>query len=155
LGGSAGVDRLLGRPQARALGLERADDVLQITDRARQAINTRDHQHVALADEIEHRAELRAALGAGAALLLGADHVAAGRPLDETAADARRDEMARAAAPYLHARLASHTISGDPKNPLRTVRTIELVVTNKREDFVTVADSRRALLSPAGTGGEI
>jgi hypothetical protein len=74
---------------------------------------------------------------------------------DKTAADARRDEMARAAAPYLHARLASHTISGDPKNPLRTVRTIELVVTNKREDFVTVADSRRALLSPAGTGGEI
>jgi hypothetical protein len=63
--------------EARALGFERADDVLQVPDRTRQPVDAGDHQHVTVADEIEHSAQLGAALGAGAALLLGTDHVAA------------------------------------------------------------------------------
>jgi hypothetical protein len=41
-GGSAGVDRLFGGFQARAFCFERADDVLQIADRAREAMNASD-----------------------------------------------------------------------------------------------------------------
>jgi hypothetical protein len=46
-------------------------------ERARR-IHPRDQQHVALADEFEHRPQFSSALRAGAALLLRADDVAAG-----------------------------------------------------------------------------
>ena len=37
---------------------------------------------------------------------------------DDTATEARRDWAAEKAAPYLHAKLAAMTLSGDPDNPL-------------------------------------
>ena len=40
-GGSAGIDRLLGRPQGDVLGLELVDDVLEVLQRARQTIDER------------------------------------------------------------------------------------------------------------------
>jgi hypothetical protein len=50
-GGCAGIDRLLSGLQDRALRFEGADNILQVADRARQAIDTRDHQHVTLAEQ--------------------------------------------------------------------------------------------------------
>jgi hypothetical protein len=47
---------------------------------------------------------------------------------DERLPKPRRDEMAKAAAPYLHARLASMQVSGNPDAPLETVTRIERVI---------------------------
>ena len=52
---------------------------------------------------------------------------------DERLPKPRRDEMAKAAAPYLHARLASMQVSGNPDAPLETVTRIERVII-RRED---------------------
>jgi len=52
---------------------------------------------------------------------------------DERLPKTRRDEMAKAAAPYLHARLASMQVSGNPEAPLETVTRIERVII-RRED---------------------
>jgi hypothetical protein len=60
------------------LGLERAHDVLEVADRARQAVDAGDHQDIAFADEVENGLEFGAARDAGAALLLRTDHVSAG-----------------------------------------------------------------------------
>jgi hypothetical protein len=43
-----------------------------------EAVDPRHHEHVVLAEEVEHGAQLFAAGGRGAAPLLGADHVATG-----------------------------------------------------------------------------
>ena len=40
----------------------------------------------------------------------------------------RRDDMAKAAAPYLHARLQSVEVSGNPDNPLEVINRIERVI---------------------------
>ena len=47
---------------------------------------------------------------------------------DERLPQARRDEMAMSAAPYIHARLASMQVSGNPDAPLETVTRIERVI---------------------------
>jgi hypothetical protein len=52
------VDRLLRGSQRGGLALERAHDVLEIADRARQAVNPGDHERVTLADELEDRLDL-------------------------------------------------------------------------------------------------
>jgi hypothetical protein len=43
-----------------------------------------------------------------------------------------RHDMAKAAAPYLHAKLTAVTHAGDPKSPLATVTRIERVITRAR-----------------------
>jgi hypothetical protein len=53
-------------PRART----NADDVLQVPDAARQAVDPRDHEHVALAEEIEHGPQFLPAVRRGAAALL-------------------------------------------------------------------------------------
>ena len=67
----------------------------------------------------------------------------------------RKDAMALAAAPYLHAKLASHTISSDP-NPLRIVHGVQVVTVDSREDWEKVNADRRLLdLSPSSEAGEV
>jgi hypothetical protein len=78
-GGGAGVDRLLARLQGGALGLQGADDILEVADAARQAIDPGDHQHIALAQEVEYGAQLLAAGRGSAAALLRSNDFAAGR----------------------------------------------------------------------------
>jgi hypothetical protein len=56
-----------------------ANDVLQVADGSRQAIDARHDEHVALADEIKKDAKLGAALARRSRHLLGADDVTAGR----------------------------------------------------------------------------
>ena len=53
-GGGAGVDRLLRGLQDCATSPYSSYDVLQIADATRQAIDTGDHQHVTIAEEIEN-----------------------------------------------------------------------------------------------------
>ena len=53
-------------------------DILEVLDAARQAIDPRHDQRVAPPQEIEQRLQLGAAGAAGAARLLGSDHVATG-----------------------------------------------------------------------------
>lgn len=45
---------------------------------------------------------------------------------DTSAEHDRRDEMAKAAAPYVHAKLAAITHSGDPDNPVSHVHAVEV-----------------------------
>ena len=47
---------------------------------------------------------------------------------DTTADDARRIDCAKAAAPYLHAKLASIEISGDPDKPLHTTTEVRRTI---------------------------
>lgn len=56
---------------------QRVHDVLQILDATRQAVDPRQDQRVAPPQEIEQRLQFGAAGAAGAARLLGPDHVAA------------------------------------------------------------------------------
>ena len=60
-----------------ALVLEGRDDDLEITHRARQAIDARDHQRLARMDEIEDSSEFGASGEGGAVAGLGAHHGAA------------------------------------------------------------------------------
>jgi hypothetical protein len=52
----AGVDWLLGRLQGRAASLDRAHDVLKVSNAAREPINAGDHQHVAFTEEVQDNA---------------------------------------------------------------------------------------------------
>jgi hypothetical protein len=61
-GGSACVDRLLGRLEGGAAGADCSNDVLKIADAPGQPVDARHHEHVALAEEFENRAQLVAAL---------------------------------------------------------------------------------------------
>jgi hypothetical protein len=63
-------------------------NVLKVADAAGEAIDAGHHQHVALAEEIEHAAQFLAPRGRGAAPLLGADHLAPGRRQGAFAASA-------------------------------------------------------------------
>ena len=56
---------------------DRAHDVLKVADAPGEAIDAGDHQNVAGVQEFEHRAQLLAALGRGAAPLLRPDDLAA------------------------------------------------------------------------------
>src|SRR5262249_54947269 len=78
-GGCGRVDRLFGRPERRTPSLQRPHNVLKVSDRARQAIDPRDNQRVALPNEIENGRKLRAPLRTRPARLLLADHITAGR----------------------------------------------------------------------------
>jgi hypothetical protein len=77
-GGRAGVDRLLGRLEARAASPHCADDVLQIADAPGEAIDAGDHPNVAGVQEFQHGAERLASFGRGAASLLGPDDLTTG-----------------------------------------------------------------------------
>lgn len=46
----------------------------------------------------------------------------------------RRDDMAKACAPYLHARLQSVEVTGDPDNPLEVINRIERVIVGAAQD---------------------
>ena len=72
-GGRARIDRLLGSPQSGAAGLERSENVLEIGDRTREPIKASDHQHVALADEIQNGGATALRRGAALAVLIRAD----------------------------------------------------------------------------------
>ena len=52
------VHRLLGRAQADALLLQLVHDVLEILQRAGEAVDTGDHERVAGLDEVEQRPQL-------------------------------------------------------------------------------------------------
>ena len=60
-----------------ALVLEGRDNDLEITHRARQAVDARDHQRLAGMDELEDGPELGVSREGGAVAGLGADHGAA------------------------------------------------------------------------------
>ena len=60
-----------------ALVLEGRDDDLKVTHRARQAVDTRDHQRLAGMDEVEDGLEFGPSREGGAVAGLGADHGAA------------------------------------------------------------------------------
>ncbi len=47
---------------------------------------------------------------------------------DDKAPTIRRDDMAKAAAPYLHPKLTSVQVSGDADNPLQVVARIERII---------------------------
>jgi hypothetical protein len=75
--------RCLYRPTGCSVGVEGsaaclhcAHDVLQVTNAAGEAINAGHHEHVALAEEFEDRAQLLPPRRARAAALLNADHLA-------------------------------------------------------------------------------
>ena len=53
---------------------------------------------------------------------------------DPNAPAKRRDEMAKAAAPFLHSKLASIENLGPPKEPVTTGITVEFVVPKRRPD---------------------
>jgi hypothetical protein len=76
-GGRAGVDRLLGRLEARAASPHCADDVLQIADAPGEAIDAGDRQDVVGVQEFQHSAERLTAFGRGSAPLVGSDDLAA------------------------------------------------------------------------------
>jgi hypothetical protein len=61
----AGVDRLLGRLQRRALGSHGSNDILKVPDAPREAINAGDHRHVTLSPEISQSAHVLAVRRAG------------------------------------------------------------------------------------------
>ena len=61
---------------ATPLGLQLVHDVLQVLQRARQAIDAGDDERVAGAQEVEQHLQFAAAVAARAARLLGADHLA-------------------------------------------------------------------------------
>jgi hypothetical protein len=71
----AGVDRLLGRLQRDALGLELVHDVLQLLQRARQTIDAGDDERVTGAHEIEQHLQFAAPVAARPTRLLGSDYV--------------------------------------------------------------------------------
>jgi hypothetical protein len=60
--------------------LDCANDVLQIADAPRQTINPGDHQNIALSEKVEDGAQFLAPGRCRPAALLGADHLAPGRP---------------------------------------------------------------------------
>ena len=60
-----------------ALVVEGCDGDLEITHRARQAVDARDHQHLAGMDEIENGLQFGPSREGGAVAGLGADHGAA------------------------------------------------------------------------------
>ena len=60
-----------------ALGLEGRDDALEVTHRARQAVDARDHQRLAGMDEIEDGPQFGTSPEGGAIASFGADHGAA------------------------------------------------------------------------------
>jgi hypothetical protein len=71
----------IGRSVAFQAGAERLHgtyDVLEVAGAAGQAVDPRNDQHIALAQEIENRPELGAAFRGGAACLLLPDDIAAG-----------------------------------------------------------------------------
>ena len=53
-----GVDRLLGRLEARPFRPDGADDILQVADRAGEPVNARHHQFVAGTQEVVDGAQL-------------------------------------------------------------------------------------------------
>jgi hypothetical protein len=55
---------------------------------------------------------------------------------DPTASAKRRDEMAKAAAPFLHSKLASIENSGPPKEPITTGIEVSFVVPKRRPDDI-------------------
>jgi hypothetical protein len=82
-GGGRGVDGLLGREQIRAFGFEPVHDHLQVTQGTGQPINAGDDERLAGVNEVENGGELGATVERGAALLLLADDLAAGGPVDD------------------------------------------------------------------------
>ena len=77
-GGRAGIDRLLGRLEGHPFAAQLVDDVLQIFDRAGEAVDPGDHEDVAVVQKVEQQLQLSAACPPGTASLLGTDHPAAG-----------------------------------------------------------------------------
>jgi hypothetical protein len=68
----------------------------------------------------------------------------------------RAEECAVDAAPYVHAKLATHTISGDPDNPLTIAHAIQIIVTEDGKNWTkVVADRRRAGLQPTIEASEV
>ena len=51
---------------------------------------------------------------------------------DDTVEANRRDDMAKAAAPYVHPKLSAIQHAGDPENPIKMVHRIELVAPDGR-----------------------
>ena len=76
-GRGRGVHGLFGSSEMGALVLEGRDDDLEITHRARQAVDARDHQRLVGMDEIEDGPQFGASREGGAVAGLGADHGAA------------------------------------------------------------------------------
>ena len=62
-GCGASIDGLLRGPQGRAARLHRTNDVLKVSNAMREAVNTRDHQHVTGSQEVEQSAQLSAPCG--------------------------------------------------------------------------------------------
>jgi len=77
--GRAGVHGLLGGAQGDALRLQLVHDVLEVLQRAREAVDAGDHQRVAGLHEVEQHLQLGPPVAAGAGRRLGADHLATGR----------------------------------------------------------------------------
>jgi hypothetical protein len=77
--GDAGVDRLLGRLQRDAAGLELVHDVLEVPQRSSQAINAGDDKGVTGAQELKRCLEFGVVVATRIARFLGADHLAARR----------------------------------------------------------------------------
>ena len=76
-GSGRGVHGLFGGSEMGALVFECRDDELEITHRARQAVDARDHQCLTGMDEIEDGPKFGTAREGGAVAGLGADHGAA------------------------------------------------------------------------------
>src|SRR3954463_15176604 len=76
-GRGAGVDRLLGGFQRDPALPEFVDEVLQVPNAARQAIDPGHHEGVPRLEEVEQDLELGPAVASRAACLFGPDHVAA------------------------------------------------------------------------------
>lgn len=57
----------------------------------------------------------------------------------------RRDDMARAAAPYCHNRLASITLKGDPTQPV-TLVTATMTMQEAAEAYALMRDNPRAMI---------
>ncbi len=60
---------------------------------------------------------------------------------DPNTTEERRDDMAKAAAPYLHAKLASVTVGGDRDNPIETYSRIERVIVDSPSPTITDSNS--------------
>jgi len=77
-GRGPGVDGLLCRLQLGPLCLQLVHDVLQVFERPGEPVDARDHQGVALAQEIEQHLQFGAPVATSAGGLLRTDDIAAG-----------------------------------------------------------------------------
>src|SRR5262249_38216017 len=75
-GSGRGIDWLLCDPKDYASGLECADDVLQIADRAGEPVDPSDHKLVALAHEFQPQVQVGASVAAGAGSFFHPDYPA-------------------------------------------------------------------------------